>query len=786
MAASSPRWQCSSTSRTMPPTGMFMSIPNSCLQMQRAYDDDENSNTDDDDDDFGGDNASDTMSYHNREIESDVPIFAKREAEDRPIALSGVKRHPFHWHPVHPYRDPIKCLYEGNGITIAPCGLALDTCFINLANAVHYRDESSAAVYILEIFRTFVYTNERMCFFPPSSLEPQTLYEEFGTVGPFSSILSWGIHQRIWSELLEIFVDQVGIADPVVFIAIYTLWKSYERCLFILPMTSLAKLLAIVNTLCHARKDASVPILRNLCEDTATARAWRAHITSPQGQRGLATLLTRTDTERTLTLLRVQEHYFTTRLRLELYAKVACTSPHPIYLAQAGAMRHKFIVKLIDGIRQDLGGVSIPGPVIMLSTLEDAMTNLSRHVNNADGRCKWIHLQEGLQILAYLLRMVCVTPGIDITDLFETSEHHVSVSPICVTEEYARTAWNASLSHRLLDGGSAVILWDAPASCNASARSKTHITAELMRAFNSRPKTIRTSAYQEHVHGIVRSDATGVFSWRDGCSIMTNDLLRPLAYLKWVYLVRLNQKKVDRIAVPADTPHEPECDGDLFDVESAKRIGNSEFAFEVDLTGRGANILRAASCTASDLTTTVAVPLGVANSLVEILQPRDDAPTKAVVLWNVRSTRHATRKVVLHRWPLHTGDNIVIGKAYDCTIIPFDRTKVVMSMAELLGTTRRLNVPALFSACTRPEYMARLLVTMEQTHCLKDTKDHYVSFRIQEKDELAENAVVVRDVEVHAIAWADRSTPDPEISEKIEKLAENKPRIVALIEKYRR
>lgn len=762
------------------------------MKRGRSYDDDDDFDDDSSLDDYDYPRATDqdeTLPTRNHE-NVDITVFSARDAEDRPIALTDVGHHPFDWKPATPYRDPMRCLYEGHGVTITPCGLTLELCFANLANAIHFRDEANAAIYITEAFRTFVYANQRVCFFPPSSLEPQVLMEEWGSVGPFSSIVSWGLHQRIRTELLTLFTDQVGVADPVAILAIETLWKSYERFLFILPMVALSKLLAITNVLCHAHKDSSVPILRDVCEDTASARAWRSHATSPTGIHSLHTLMSRTDADRSLSLLRVSDVYFTTRLRLDLYARVACTTPHPIYLAQAGAMRAKFVTQLVDGIRQDIGGeTSVPSSIVTLVTIEDIMLTLTRHVNNAVGRERWSNLQEALQVVAFMLRLTAVTPGIDVADLFDGSERHIAAAPVCITEDYARTFFRTIFRHRMLTR-EAVVASEAPSSAITS-RSRVPVMTDLLRAFTDRPRAVRFSP----IHGIITLPATGVLTWRDGISTMANDLLRPLWFLRWLYLFKVNNKKIDK-AITTDTTSttiDTECDGDVFDVSTAKPIGDSTFAFEVELTGRGASLLTKTPppTTSATPTTTVPVPQGVAGSLVDILTRTlsDGGPptVKAVVLWNRKSAIHTTRRIVLHTWPFDMGDGATLGRAYDWTIIPFDKSKVAMRLGDLLETTRRFNVPRLFAACTKPTDMATLLVTMEKTHALTNTQDHYVSFHIAENDSDTHDAsVLVSNVVVHAISWAPRASPDPIVTEKIDKLAAEKPRLAALIEELRR
>jgi hypothetical protein len=270
---------------------------------------------------------------------------------------------------------------------------------------------------------------------------------------------------------------------------------------------------------------------------------------------------------------------------------------------------------------------------------------------------------------------------------------------------------------------------------------------------------------------------------------MANDLLTTTDYLQSLYLLRLNQTKVDRAcntttAAAQPNPHDTlEYDTDVFDVSTAMRIGDHPFAFEVQLTGRGARLFAGAEEPARSEGTIVDVPPGVAGSVVDVMtSSATPPPTRAVVLWNTRSSIYPTRRIILHSWSLHLHDTATRGRAYDWTVVAFDPTKVAMRLGTLRDETRRLNVPGIFTACTKPNAMAHLLVEMERHHAITDVHMHYVSFRLSEA---SDDSVSVNDITIHPIVWATRTSPDTTITAKIERLVQGKPRLQAFIEKLR-
>lgn len=737
--------------------------------MKRGYSDSEDEDFDDDLTEYG--DGLDETSYPDRKPMQHIHQDVHR-SEDRPVALGEIEPNgPFQWRRPETRRDPLLGLPDG----VSPSGMVMDTVFLNLANAVHMRDEATAATYALEAFRAFVYSNKRMLFLPPSSLEPQLLVEEFGGVGPFQSVMAWSIHQRIYTEILGIFVDQVGIADPTALVAITTLWSSYERCLFILPMVSLSKLLAIVNLLCHCRKDSSIPILRDICEDNAAGRAWRAHITSPAGMRGLFTLMSRSDATKSISLFQTQEYYFTTRLRLDMYAKVACSTPHPVYLCQSGAMRPPYVLKYIDGIRRDLLPDEDDSLSVVLLTIEDNLLMLSRHVNNACGRDRWVEIQSSLQILPYLLRNC---PVLD--SLIEGSRQHVGAAPVCIRHDYARTLWN-------VDGNTtdALRVVTVDSSVVVAARGRVPVMFDLLRAFTDRPRVMRSDDARS-VLGLTVTHATGVVGWRDGIYAQRNALLiNQTGFISQLYLVKQNQKKIDTAV--AKTKHDAltdiETDGDFFEVDTAVRLSGN--VFEVVLTGRAVAVLSLEPSTeSSDVSATVTVPEGVAEPLVEVIR-RSSHEIRAVVVFNETSSTECTRRLLLHRWPFAM-EGGVIGKTYDWVVMvpSVPKPGVVCRRIDVLrDTTRDLKVPQLMSAIARPELMLRLLVKMERTRCLTQTKHHYASFSIDAK---GDRTVVVSNINIHCVSWGVSAEKNPDVTSALAKFVEGKARLIAMLENIRR
>jgi hypothetical protein len=350
----------------------------------------------------------------------------------------------FDYHPQGNQVDPVS---TGSMVTgISPHGSTLGTLEYNLRHAIEKRDEARTTMCLTEFFRFFVLLNRPMKRFVSANLDRQSRLELMCSFGPFSTSASLGMHQRLLTTLIGIYVRQVGVATPTALSFLLDEWKMYERVLFHRPALALVKLIGMGTTLCHSKKNASVAYTRHVFEDSSKMREWRNEVLKRPDV--MTTFLPDADhAYKARKMLLCNKVYFNNRLRLRRYQTICIGNPHPEYMCQGGSMNRAQILKLVDGIKQSMPSDAGPDATAVLQDMEDTMVYLSGHVNNVYDRDAYDNLQVDVQILMYLFHRVLVETsktclqGPD--SLLRTSQAIVLSAPNKLTEEYGQRLWTS-------------------------------------------------------------------------------------------------------------------------------------------------------------------------------------------------------------------------------------------------------------------------------------------------------------------------------------------------------
>ncbi len=401
---------------------------------------------DEDEDEDEDDEQETSEAYYDRPRVAHAAIadIWRQDRDDRPWLLTGTNTSqgpdastaPFQYQPTKMHANP----FLSNNLThLSPHGVTWSTLEYNLRHAIEVRDDKRMAVCLTEMFRHFVYLNRpmwRLVYAHP--LDRQTRMDLRLNIGSFSNPVSFGVHQRLLTILLGIFVRQIGVATPTALQYLVDEWKMYERALFHHPAKALSKLLGIGTTLSHCKKDATVAYSRHLFEDTSKMREWRNEVLKRPDI--VATYISNAqDAQKARRILLCNKIYFDNRMRLRRYQLVCIGTPHPEYMCQGGCMARGNVLKLVDAFKTPNVGTDA---IIVMQYVEDTMVWLASHVNNVWDRDYFEALQVDFQLYLYYFHAAVATspPGPD--SLLETSKAWVRSAPNIVKDDYVLRLWN--------------------------------------------------------------------------------------------------------------------------------------------------------------------------------------------------------------------------------------------------------------------------------------------------------------------------------------------------------
>lgn len=259
---------------------------------------------------------------------------------------------------------------------LSSSGVALRTLYYNLSHAIEHSNHKLAIDIVCELFATFWVLNRRgYRWLPVNSRE--THIDIMPRIGPFENDRALAFHHQLFSELVHIFLNQIGMGTATGICEMIRIWNEYQEYLFCHPSSALARLVKIIQFLCMSKKDPTVGFLRVLFGRDAAMMSWRDMVTEDKGQL-LQNVLSSEAFRKIYPILSSQRLYFNDRQRLQRYWELACLSPHPEVICQGGPMNLRFIATYVESLRSRTPNTVFPK---ILDVGSDLMQYLHCSVN---------------------------------------------------------------------------------------------------------------------------------------------------------------------------------------------------------------------------------------------------------------------------------------------------------------------------------------------------------------------------------------------------------------------